>query len=265
MWQDSHVVAVSKPWDAQLAYTCRADNEVGERWAGELTLRGYLEAHHTEVLNEKGEVRLCHQLDFATSGLIVSAKSRESADAVARCFRDRVARKLYAALVFGHPPWDTCVWDARIQPSKKRFKQRVSSGGKSAETHVTVACRGKLLVGEHAGKDASLLWLEPKTGRRHQLRVHASHAGYPIVGDLSYANDRLMYRMFLHASALALPLELPEYGNEELMLESPLDPVGWAHVFQPNDELMRSPDGWPAAVERIGALHPNLDVNFPQT
>ena len=118
-FEDEHLVVVAKPWDAQL----RVD-DAGERWAGERTLLQYLQENHSDALTADGEIRLCHQLDFATSGLIVTAKSRAAADAVARCFREREARKLYAALVFGHPAWKATTWDARIMPSKS--KPRVS-------------------------------------------------------------------------------------------------------------------------------------------
>ena len=52
----------------------------------------------------------------------------------------------------------------------------------------------------HRGKEASLLWLTPHTGPRHQLRLHMAHVGHPIVGDYTYAADKLAYRMFVHAA-----------------------------------------------------------------
>lgn len=252
-FENELVVATDKPFDTHL---CR--DEAGPRWDGELTLREWLKREHPATLTEDGaEVRTCHNLDFATSGVIVAAKSREAANDVSRCFRDRLARKLYCALVFGHPTWETATWDARIMPSQRRFKQRISGGGKRAETRATVGARGTLRMGEHAGRDATLLWLEPRTGRRHQLRLHCSHAGHGIVGDLTYANDRLMYRMMLHAAALELPLQLPPCEpHAPVRIEAPLEP-GWAHCFEPAgggatlDEAVRNPEGWPDAAARL--------------
>jgi len=66
------------------------------------------------------------------------------------------------------------------------------------------------------------MWLTPHTGRRHQLRLHMAHVGHPIVGDYTYAADKLAYRMFLHAASLELPLaelRAPEQGP--LRMESP--------------------------------------------
>lgn len=240
-YEDEHIVAASKPWDALLS-----SDASGPRWEGELSLRDWLKENHPSTTTEDGdEVRLCHNLDFATSGVIVAAKSRAAADAVSRTFREREARKLYAALVVGHPSWDTARWDERIMPSKRRFKQRISKGGKSASTIAHVGARGTLRVGEHKGQDASLLWLEPQTGRRHQLRVHCAHHGHGIVGDLSYADDRLMYRMFLHAAALEMPLQLDgdEAPPRKVRCQAPLGEGGWAHVFDAQEPL-RLPEEW---------------------
>lgn len=78
-----------------------------------------------------------------------------------------------------------------------------------------------------------------------ELRVHSSHAGHGIVGDLTYADDRLMYRMFLHAAALELPLALPPVHSPDapLSVEAPLT---WGHVFEA-EEPTRCPEGWPHA------------------
>ena len=89
-YEDEHIVAVAKPWDVLLS-----PDKSGPRWAGELSLRDWLKHEHPSTMTEDGsEVRLCHNLDFATSGVICAAKSREAANDVSRCFRDRTARKL---------------------------------------------------------------------------------------------------------------------------------------------------------------------------
>ena len=106
------------------------------------------------------------------------------------------------------------------------------------------------LGAEHSGKPATLLWLEPRSGRRHQLRLHTAHHGHPIVGDVTYAGDKLCYRTFLHAAALELPLGGSGAEEEDddgiLRLAAPLSPRGWAHAFEAQEEL-RLPDGWPGA------------------
>jgi hypothetical protein len=171
--------------------------------------------------------------------VLIAAKSHVAAADVSRCFRDRLARKVYCALVFGHPSWEATQWEDRIMENGRRFKQRISGGGKAAQTDVVVGARGVLRVGQHAGREASLLWLFPHTGRRHQLRLHCSHHQHAIVGDATYAEDKLMYRMFLHAAALELPLE----RSDPLRVADPLQPHGWSHVFESGGSI-HLPDGW---------------------
>ncbi|KOO25353.1 RNA pseudouridylate synthase domain-containing protein 1 [Chrysochromulina tobinii] len=236
------VVCVSKPYDMQMSL-----DKAGPRWPGEISVRDWLAAEHPETLTEDGEARLCHNLDFATSGVLIAAKSHVAAADVSRCFRDRLARKVYCALVFGHPSWEATQWDDRIMENGRRFKQRISGGGKAAQTDVVVGARGVLRVGQHAGREASLLWLFPHTGRRHQLRLHCSHHQHAIVGDATYAEDKLMYRMFLHAAALELPLE----RSDPLRVADPLQPHGWSHVFESGGSI-HLPDGW-SSEDLLGA------------
>ena len=179
--------------------------------------------------------------------MLIAAKSHVAAADVSRCFRDRLARKVYCALVFGHPSWEATQWDDRIMENGRRFKQRISGGGKAAQTDVVVGARGVLRVGQHAGREASLLWLFPHTGRRHQLRLHCSHHQHAIVGDATYAEDKLMYRMFLHAAALELPLE----RSDPLRVADPLQPHGWSHVFESGGSI-HLPDGW-SSEDLLGA------------
>ena len=207
------LILVDKPFHTRLTTSQSSSlprDRSGPRFEGETTVQRHLEEAHPEALTSAGDARLCHNLDFATSGLLVAATSRATARAVARCFQTRTARKLYAALVHGHPAWERATWCEPIDVSGHRFAQHVAphgGAGKPARTDVTVAARGVLRLGSsHRGRPATLLWLEPRTGRRHQLRVHCAHHGHPIVGDVSYAKCRLAYRTFLHAAALQLPL-----------------------------------------------------------
>ena len=148
--------------------------------------------------------------------------------------------------------------------SKRRFKQRISSAprSKSARTDVTVGARGVLRLGDdHRGRECALLWLEPRTGRRHQLRLHSAHHGHALVGDFTYAADKLCYRTFLHAAALELPLA----DDNIVSFEAPLSPGGWMNAFEPIEEI-KAPQGWPSAVANIlhGAEGPEAAVRGVQ-
>jgi 23S rRNA-/tRNA-specific pseudouridylate synthase len=235
-------VCAKKPWDVRLRLEGREPT-----WRGEIGLDDWLMEHHpaTVTPDNKGTVWLCHNLDFATSGMIVAAKSKEAAGEVSRLFREREADKLYAALCFGWPTWDERLIKARIRVSQRRFKQRIAPDGKSAETLAIVGARGRLTLPPHAGRKASLVWLSPRTGRRHQLRLHMSHVGHPLVGDLTYADDKECYRTFLHAAAIRLPLRAP---FAPVAAYAPLEPRGWADAFLPEEPLRTpAPAGWEAS------------------
>jgi len=139
-----------------------------------------------------------HQLDYATSGVICLALSSAAAAFAGEHFSGRSARKEYRALVFGHVPSGTIFVDAGIAPwdgpveivprgregQAVDFRQSVgtaSNPGKPSQTRVVC-----LECGYFMGHPASRVALFPLTGRRHQLRVHCLHAGFPIIGDGSY-------------------------------------------------------------------------------
>lgn len=170
-----------------------------------------------------------HNLDRVTSGCLVGATTREAASALGRLWQAKRVVKVYLALVEGHCAWDHHRHrsDARIATSRRRSKQRVSATGKRSQTLASVAC-----VGELDGSPVTLVWCWPVTGRRHQLRVHLSHAGHPICGDTKYAADTsgapLVERVCLHCCFVALPLP-PEAGGT-LMATSRLDATRWPRL-----------------------------------
>eukprot|EP00741_Cyanophora_paradoxa_P009161 tig00001471_g8872.t1 len=163
------------------------------------------------------QVRLCHQLDYATSGILLFGRSRKAAGEAQQAFERRRTKKKYLAVLRGHVEEDTMVINAPIADNpndKDQFRMIVGTAevpGKSAETALTVLERGTF-----RGAPATRVLLEPHTGRRHQLRVHMLHIGHPIVGDATYTDDRTTERMFLHAWQLTVPM-----AKRELVLSTP--------------------------------------------
>ncbi len=168
--------------------------------------------------------RLVHRLDRETSGCLVLARSLAAARALTAAFRDKETRKLYWALVVGHPRPDRGRIDAPLAKGKGRDTERVGfdeAEGKSAVTYYAVL--------DHAGGKVSWLALLPVTGRTHQLRAHCDLMGTPILGDGKYggeraflAGDSLAWRLHLHARALRLPHPDPRRGLIEV--KAPLPP-----------------------------------------
>lgn len=142
---------------------------------------------------------LVHRLDRATSGLMVIAKTQRALGILTRHFHQRLVAKSYLALVRGRVGVDECVLDAPIgRVAEERPHWRVSPVGKPAQTRLRVIERDRR---------ATLVELEPVTGRTNQLRIHCAHTGHAIVGDEWYdelsMTDGAPGRLCLHAARLA--------------------------------------------------------------
>ena len=165
--------------------------------------------------------RLVHRLDKDTSGLLVLGRNARAAAALAAAFRGRDAHKLYWALVAGVPGLAAGVIDAPLEKQGRPGAAKVapSAAGKRAITRYRVI--------EKAGRRIAWLALYPETGRTHQLRVHCTVIGTPILGDGKYGGREAFIegvpgakQLHLHARALSIPH--PRRGT--LRLEAPLPP-----------------------------------------
>ncbi|MFM6985253.1 MAG: RluA family pseudouridine synthase [Hydrogenophaga sp.] len=181
-------------------------------------------------------LELVHRLDRETSGLLLIAKKRSALKALQDQFRERETGKTYLALVRGQWPANHKVIDLPLHkyllPDGER-RVRVTTqddpDGMRSVTLVRVARRVPAPPGLGIEADFSLLEVTIKTGRTHQIRVHLSHAGYPIAGDDKYGDFELnrqlarlgFKRMFLHA--WRLQLRHPVSG-EVLKLQTELPP-----------------------------------------
>ena len=163
-----------------------------------------------------------HRLDKETSGALLVAKTLESFQELQRQFKDREVEKTYLALVHGivKPPEGTIrVPIGRLPWNRERFG--VLPGGRTAETKYKVIKHFKGVQGAF-----SLVEFYPKTGRTHQIRVHAKSLGHAVVADQFYAGRKTsrldrkwVPRLFLHASKLTFAH--PETGKK-MTVEVPL-------------------------------------------
>ncbi len=187
VYEDSDLVVIDKPAGLVVHPT------VGH--ASGTLVNGLL--FHWKKLPEAGESLrpgIVHRLDKDTSGLILVAKTQGSLANLKTQFENHLVKKTYLALVEGQMNPTEGTINAKIDRHPKNpMKFMVSPQGRDAQTYYKVLKETPKF---------SYLELKPKTGRTHQLRVHLSALGHPIVGDNLYGGKRLLKRQFLHATAL---------------------------------------------------------------
>ncbi|KFV61377.1 RNA pseudouridylate synthase domain-containing protein 1, partial [Dryobates pubescens] len=215
LYQSSDFIVVNKHWDL------RIDSKL---WYETLTLQSQLKHRFPELADPHTYYgfRFCHQLDFSTSGALCVALNKAAAGSAYKCFRDRLVTKAYLAL--GSPPRQGLPlhW-VRGHVSQRRMTISYAIGKNTTEgmTHMMCIdgtegcdnpkpCQSELIVlerGSYGGDPVTKVLLQPLTGRTHQLRVHCSAIGHPIVGDFTYSHrkDSSPYRMMLHAYYLRIP------------------------------------------------------------
>ncbi|WP_026929363.1 RluA family pseudouridine synthase [Glycomyces tenuis] len=170
-------------------------------WTGP-TVTGGLAAAGYRVSSHGPEERqgIVHRLDVGTSGLMVVAKSEHAYSELKRAFKERLVDKRYRAIAQGHPDPLSGTVDAPIgRHPRHDYKWAVVAGGKPSVTHYDTI---EVFPG------ASLMDVGLETGRTHQIRVHFSALGHPLVGDATYGADPTMTeklgltRQWLHAYRL---------------------------------------------------------------
>ena len=191
-FEDDHLLVISKP--AGMVTQPTASRRTG-------TLVNRLLALSVPLSRLGGEDRpgIVHRLDAGTSGLMLVAKDDEAHRALSAMFRAHTVERGYLALVRGKVEHDRLLIDAPLERHRARIRVGAVTG-KEATTEIEVRERF-----DHA----TLLEARPRTGRTHQVRVHLSAIGHPILGDRAYGGGgdqaaRLgLTRPFLHSWRVA--------------------------------------------------------------
>ncbi len=189
IYEDNDVLVINKP--SGLVVHPGAGNQNG-------TLVNGLMAHTEDLSDINGEVRpgIVHRIDKDTTGLMIVAKNNKAHEVLSDALSRHEIKRDYLAIVKGEFPSDTATIDAPIgRDEVNRKKMAVTSkNSKDAITHLRVVKRFK---------GYTLVRLSLETGRTHQIRVHMSYIGYPIVNDPLYGTgEATEYGQFLHSTSI---------------------------------------------------------------
>lgn len=201
IYKDDNIIAINKP--SGLAVQ-----------GGTNTLR-HIDGMLEGLQFDKEEVpKLVHRIDKETSGILILARNRKSAEVLTKAFKEKNLQKTYLALVRGIPKSE----DGEIKAPLEKVgeKMQVTDSGKKSVTLYKVI--------DSTGKKFSLIEAQPLTGRTHQIRAHMEYMGTPIVGDDKYYGaqrqrySELADKLYLHA----LKIDLSDIYNKKLVISAPM-------------------------------------------
>ncbi len=223
LYEDPSLLVINKPSGMVVN---RAESVVGE------TVEDWLASNFQFPISNFQDKRhgVVHRIDKETSGVLLIAKTPEVFEELQRQFKAREVEKTYVALVHGHVSPEEGIINApvgRLPWNRERFG--VFPGGRPAETkYKAIKHFSPQHLASHVPPPTSYSLVEfyPKTGRTHQIRVHAKSIGHPVVADTFYAGRKTSRgdrkwcpRLFLHASRISFthPVE-----GRRMTIEAPM-------------------------------------------
>lgn len=215
LYEDRYLLALSKP----------SGMVVNRGFAqGDETLQDWIDNNFDFAIAHDDQLRngIVHRLDKETSGVILVAKTEGVFYALQAQFKDRQTEKTYVALLHGEVKEKEGLINAptgRLPKNRRKFG--VVEGGREASTEYQ-----NIGISEYQGEKYTLVEFKPKTGRTHQIRVHAKSLGHPIVSDYMYAGRKTTRRdrkwcprLFLHAASIVFK---HPFTNRIMTVEAPV-------------------------------------------
>src|SRR5476649_1962378 len=245
IYEDKDLIVINKP--AGLVLHPAAGNPDG-------TLVNALIAHcGTGMLSIGGEARpgIVHRLDKDTSGLLVAAKTERAMASLAKQFANHTIERAYNAVVWGAPRDSTGMIESQIgrSPFDRKRMAVLRGGGKLARTRYKVMEK----FGPGDRPFASLIECRLETGRTHQIRVHLTHLGHPLIGDPQYGRTRAAPRAKTQAEEEAFGAAT-DFSRQALHAFV----LGFQHPSQHKALRFESP--WPADFARLAAALQGLNA-----
>jgi 23S rRNA pseudouridine955/2504/2580 synthase len=191
IYDDGDLLAINKP--------------AGIATQGGMSIERHIDGMLEALTGEDGvRPRLVHRLDKETSGVLLLARSAEMARRIGKMFQSRDMEKIYWAITAPAP---------KVMAGEIKAPLIKGTAGADKEKMIVDPENGQKAftdfeVMDIAGKQAAFVAFRPKTGRTHQIRVHAAHAGFPLLGDAKYGKQAaieapgITQRLHLHARSL---------------------------------------------------------------
>ena len=201
IYKDDNIIAINKPSGLAVQGGTNTFRHIDGMLEG-------LRADNEEI------PKLVHRIDKETSGVLVLARNRKTAELLTKAFKEKNLQKTYLALVRG----ETELKEGEIKAPLEKVgeKMLVTDNGKKSVTLYKVIDR--------VGKKFALIEAQPLTGRTHQIRAHMEYMGTPIVGDDKYYGEQRQRftefadKLFLHA----FKIDLSGIYNKKLVISAPL-------------------------------------------
>ncbi len=213
IFENKDMVVLNKPSGVLIHATHNKENDTLADWV----LENFSECKN---IGEEGRGGIVHRLDRGTSGLVVIARNIETYKELKDLFKNRKIKKKYYALVWGCPKEKSGIINKEIAAlNGKRRTIEVWSQKKSSKARDALT-RWKVV---DSSEEFALLDVDPETGRMHQIRVHLSSIGHPIVCDNLYSGKKKcpeqLNRLFLHSYKLSIPYK----EGEKIDIEVPIE------------------------------------------
>ena len=218
LYEDNHIIAVYKPAGILVQEDKTGDPPLLDQ------VKYYLKHRH----HKPGKVflGLVHRLDRPVAGVIVFGKTSKGAARLSEQFRNHSVRKIYHALVTGKPPKDHDVLVHHLRKDPDTNKVSVHDEQKPDTSHAELEYSVVKTNGTY-----SIVQVELKTGRGHQIRAQLAHIGCPIVGDGKYGSKNIFDDKHIELIATSLTFK-PATGEGGAITVSADIPESWAHYIR---------------------------------
>ena len=212
LFEDENIIAINKPAGLVVHAGVNVTEETLADWIEEnfKALKEVGEVYRDELGNEFPRPGIVHRLDKDTSGVMILAKTQNSFEEIKKRFQKHQVKKEYHAFVHGAFTKERGMVSLPITRSRRDFRKQTTGSGRgeprNAETDYIVMSK--------CGEKSSFVRFFPKTGRTHQIRVHAQSIDHPVVGDSTYAPKKRhilgFKRLALHSYRLEFPFHTKE-------------------------------------------------------